>query len=65
LQHRAIVRVPAALVALPLFAGACAGILAFDSAPDRFILAAAFAAVCCVIAGAAFAGPDQPAAVAL
>jgi competence protein ComEC len=65
LQHRAIVRVPAALVALPLFTGACAGILSFDSAPDRFILAAAFAAVLCVIAGVAFGGQDQPAAVAV
>ena len=56
-------RVPASLVALPLLAGAAAGILLDDSTPERLILAAAAAAVFCALAGLAFFLDDLTAGV--
>ena len=47
-------RVPAALAAIPLLTGAAAGVLLEASAPERLILAAAFAALLCLLAGLAF-----------
>ena len=58
-------RVPAALLAVPLFAGACAGILVFDHSPDRLILASAAASMLCLLAGFGFLHDDLPAAVVL
>ena len=56
-------RVPAALVALPLVAGAAAGILLHGSTPERLILASAGSAVICALAGLAFLADDEAAAV--
>lgn len=56
-------RVPAALVALPLVAGAAAGILLHGSTPERLILASAGAAVLCALAGLAFFADGEAAAV--
>ena len=47
-------RVPAALLAIPLLAGAAAGVLLVDHAPERLILAAAYAAVLCLLSGMGF-----------
>jgi competence protein ComEC len=58
-------RVPASLVAIPLLAGAAAGILLIDHAPERLILAAGFAAVLCLLAAVAFHADDMTAAVVL
>lgn len=56
---------PAAVAAIPLLAGAAAGVFLFDSAPDRLILAAAGAAVVCLVAGLGFLADDAgPAVVA-
>lgn len=55
-------RVPAALVAVPLLAGACAGVLWFD-APDYLIVAAAGAAVLALVAGCGFFADHAPAGV--
>jgi competence protein ComEC len=54
LQRRAGVRVPAALVAVPLLAGASAGVLLVGSVPEHLILPAAFAAALCALAAAGF-----------
>ena len=56
-------RVPAAVVALPVFAGAAAGVILCEALPDRLILAAAFAAVLCTMAGAYVCTDDGPEAV--
>ena len=56
-------RVPAAVVALPVFAGAAAGVILCDALPDRLILAAAIAAVLCTMAGAYVCTDDGPEAV--
>ena len=53
-------RVPAALLALPLLAGASAGVLSAETFPDRVILASAFASVLCWLAGTGFNGEDLP-----
>lgn len=52
-------RVPASLIALPLFAGAAAGVLFLEQLPERLILAAAFAAILSTMAGAYFCAEDQ------
>ena len=52
-------RVPAALLAIPLLAGASAGVLLVDSTPERLIAVAAFAAVLCALAGAGFLANDS------
>src|SRR5687768_5357563 len=58
-------RVPAALAAIPLLTGAAVGVLLEDSAPVRLILAAAFAALLCLLAGLGFhADHDARAVVA-
>ena len=56
-------RVPALLVALPLLAGAGAGILLSDHIPEHLILTSAAAAVLCVVAGAGFFADDIAAGV--
>jgi competence protein ComEC len=48
------VRVPAALLALPLLAGATAALLLEGSTPDRLIVPAAGAALVCALAGLGF-----------
>jgi len=53
------VRVPAACIALPLFAGAAAAVILFEQLPERLILAAAFAAVMCTMAAASFCADDH------
>ena len=58
-------RVPAALTAIPLLSGAAAGVLLENSAPERLILAAAFAALLCLLAGIAFYADQQSEAVVL
>ena len=47
-------RVPAAVAAVPLLAGAAAGVLLVDFIPERFVVAAAFAAVLALLAGCGF-----------
>ncbi|HJR61782.1 MAG TPA: ComEC/Rec2 family competence protein, partial [Vicinamibacterales bacterium] len=54
---------PAALIALPLLAGASAGVLSSASSPERLILAAAAASVLCLLAGAGFLADDVPVGV--
>lgn len=51
-------RLPAALAAIPLLAGASAGVLLLDLAPDHLIAASAFAAVFSLLAGVAFYADD-------
>ena len=58
-------RVPAILAAIPLLAGAAAGVLLLDHAPDRLILAAAWTAVLGLIAGLAFHAQDEGDAAAV
>ncbi|MBA2305372.1 MAG: DNA internalization-related competence protein ComEC/Rec2 [Acidobacteria bacterium] len=53
-------RVPATVVAVPLLAGAWAGVLLIDSAPHRLIEASACAAVLCLLAAMAFLADEQP-----
>lgn len=55
-------RMPAAVAAVPLLAGAAAGVLLIDSAPERLVVASAFAAVLCLIAAAGFHADHLPAA---
>lgn len=57
--------VPASLLAVPLLAGAAAGVLLVDHAPERLILAAAAAAVLCVLAAAGFYADDLTAGVVI
>lgn len=52
-------RVPAALAAIPLLAGATAGVLLFDVAPDRLVLAAAFGAVLSCLAAVGFHADEE------
>jgi competence protein ComEC len=59
------VRVPAALVALPLIVGASAGAVLSASAPDRLILLCALASVLCTLAGAGFFADEFDGAVVL
>jgi competence protein ComEC len=59
LQPANAVRVPAALLALPLLAGASAGVLTLGFSPERFILATAAAAALCAVAGAGFLGEGE------
>ena len=47
-------RVPALLVAIPLLAGASAGVVLFDHIPAHLIVSSAAAAVLCVLAGTGF-----------
>ena len=61
---RTHVRVPAALLALPLLAGASAGYLLHGSCPERWILAAAGGAALCAVAGLGFFLDQLNAAVA-
>lgn len=56
-------RTPAVTVALPLLAGAAAGILLVGHAPERLIAAAACAAVLCLLAGLCFYSDDFPQAL--
>ena len=58
-------RVPAALAAIPLLSGAAVGVLLEDSAPERLILAAAFAAILALFAGMAFHADRESEAVVL
>jgi competence protein ComEC len=53
------VRVPAALIALPLCAASATGVILFEHAPERLILAAAAAAVLCTMAGLSFCAADD------
>lgn len=52
-------RVPAAVIALPLFAAAGAGVILFGVAAERLILPAAFAAVLCTMAGLYFCDDEH------
>ena len=47
-------RVPAVLAAIPLLAGAAAGVLLVEFTPERFGVAAAFAAALALLAGSGF-----------
>jgi competence protein ComEC len=58
-------RVPAALVAIPLLAGAAAGVLLLDVVPGRLTGAAACAAVLCHLSGLVFFADREPAGVVL
>jgi competence protein ComEC len=59
LHRGTAVRVPAALLAIPLLAGASAGVLLFDGIPDRLILVSAFAALLAALAAAGFFAADE------
>ena len=58
LAHASAMRVPALLVALPVLAGAAAGVLFVDHIPEHLILGSAAGAVLCVLAGASFLADD-------